>query len=439
MGRVPWLLVVGLALVPAAASAENLEQFGLGARAQAMGGAFTALASDSSAAYYNPGGLIFSRHLNLTFGYSHAQFGLSFDSESGGSLDRKAENVPTLGGLTLGVSTTIPVDVPDRVGVALTIFTPTSGIINFDAQSDSSAPEWFAYGKRHNRLLFIPAVGVKIVDGFSLGFGLPLVLNAVGETTIEGGLSTPVETELEIELRPGFGAVVGFLFAPADWISVGLTYRSEIAMKVDFPAVAVLEGISLPIDLETTQYFTPHQVQFGVAVNFTDDLLVSMDLAWANWSAYDQPFLEVKSDVAAVIQPVDVDFRDVFHLRLGGELVTTDWLTLRAGYAFRTSAVGDQSDEPTNLVDSPKHVFSVGAGFTFGKEPEVMSDEAKESEGRAETMEEALTDASFDLDLFVQYHFHQSVSADKPAGDPIGSWDADGGVLNLGFSFTTRF
>jgi long-chain fatty acid transport protein len=438
VARTPWLVVVGLALLPTTANAENLEEFGLGARSQGMGGAFTALASDSSAAYYNPGGLIFSRHLNLTFGYSHAASFLTFDSGNS-RLDKDAEDVPTLGALTLGVSTTVPIDVPDRLGVGLTIFAPTGGILDMEAKSDSSAPEWFSYGKRHNRLLLLPAFGLKLIDGISLGIGLPMILNAIGETTIEGGLTAPVQTDLEIELRPGFGAIVGFLFTPKDWLSFGITYRSEIAMELEFPATAVLEGITLPIDLETTQFFSPHQVQFGAAVNFTDDLLVSLDFAWVNWSGYDRPFLEVKSSAAAVIQSVDVDFRDVFHFRLGAELVANDWLIVRGGYAFRTSAVPDQSDETTNLVDSNKHVFSIGAGFTFGQAPEELSDEAKASEGRAETMEEALVDASFDLDVFLQYHFHESVSADKPAGDPVGDWDADGGLFNVGFSLTARF
>ena len=69
-----------------------------------------------------------------------------------------------------------------------------------------------------------------------------------------------------------------------------------------------------------------------------------------------------------------------------------------------------------------------------------MSDEAKESDGKpAETLEEKLIDASADLDLFFQYHLHDSVSASKPAGAPVGSWDAGGDVVNFGFLFTMRF
>ncbi len=32
-----------------------------------------------------------------------------------------------------------------------------------------------------------------------------------------------------------------------------------------------------------------------------------------------------------------------------------------------------------------------------------------------------------------------AVSANKPVGDPVGSWDADGGIINFGFILTVRF
>ena len=44
-----------------------------------------------------------------------------------------------------------------------------------------------------------------------------------------------------------------------------------------------------------------------------------------------------------------------------------------------------------------------------------------------------------DLDFFFQYHLHEGSSAERPATDPIGSWDADGGIVNGGFMFTARF
>jgi len=418
--------LAGLLAAPAAARADNLEEFAFGPRAQGMGGAFTALASDYTATYYNPGGLILSRHVNLALGYSFADYQLELDSERGGDLDDEAERIPDLSALTIGVSTTIPFDVPDRFGFGLAVFLPTRGLIDIEARAPTPEPDFFRYGESHDRLHLLAALAVKLTDWLSFGAGASIFVDAVGGTTL-----LP-EIEFELKLKPDAGAVVGFLVAPADWISFGVTYRSEISFKLDFPAAAL--GVPL-LELETITFFTPHQVQAGVAINLTPSLLVSVDVAWVNWSAFEDPFLVVSG---GVVLRERQDFDDVISPKVGVELAATDWLFLRAGYWYRNSPVPDQ-DDLGNLVDSPKHVFTVGVGLSFGQPAEQISDEAQEGGEDAETIEEALVDASVDLDFFFQYHLHESRDQTKPATDPIGSWEAGGGIVNFGASLTFRF
>jgi hypothetical protein len=432
--------LAGLVLSASAARADNLEEFGYGARAQGMGGAFTALASDHTATYYNPAGLIYSRHLNLSFGFSFADYALEFDSQRGGELDDRAERIPDLSALTLGVSTTIPLDKPDRLGFGLAVFLPTRGLINLKARATTTNPEWFRYGNRHDRIHILASLAVKATDWLSFGAGASVFVDAAGGTTLSAGLASPVDTELKLKLKPDAGLVAGVLFSPADWLSFGVTYRGEVSFKLDFPASAIVQGITIPLRLETITFFTPHQVQLGVTFSPTDSLLVSVDFGWFNWSAFSDPFLVTSSPVAQVVPRQRVDFNDVYSPKLGVEYVATDWLTLRGGYWYRTSAVPDQDGELTNLAGSAKHVFTLGVGFTFGTPPEDRSEEAKDKGGkRAQTIFEAMEDFSFDLDLFFQYHLHEEASADRPATDPIGSWDAGGGIVNFGFMFTARF
>ncbi|MCA9563669.1 MAG: hypothetical protein KC561_09285, partial [Myxococcales bacterium] len=51
------------------ATADPLDAFGSGARAISLGGAFTGLADDSSANYYNPAGLAQADNLRFDIGY----------------------------------------------------------------------------------------------------------------------------------------------------------------------------------------------------------------------------------------------------------------------------------------------------------------------------------------------------------------------------------
>lgn len=437
-----------LALSCGTARADPFEEFGLGARAQAMGNAFTAVATGPNASYYNPAGLIYSRHVNLQFGFSFADYFLTFDSDTGGALDDAAERIPDLGAFTLGFSSTIGIDVPDRLALGVLLFTPGRGIVDLESSATSDEPEWFRYGSRHDRLeLFLSlALKVPMVKGLSIGAGAGLLAGFEGSTRINAGLSGPVTPDFQAKVQPTFRPVVGILYAPNDLLSIGITYRGETSVKIDFPASANFQGIDIPLNLEATQLFSPHQVQLGLSLAPTDSLLISFDFLWSNWSGYDDVFLFVSSSVASTFPNTDVSLQDVFSPRLGLEFVATDWLILRGGYYYRTTMVKDQDSKLTNLVDSPKHVFTFGVGFAFGATPE-EPDEEKPKDGkkkepkkkkRAQTIGELLSDASFDIDVFLQYHFHQAVSADKPTG-AVGSWDADGGILNLGFTFTVRF
>lgn len=432
------LIICAASALALPARADDMEQFGFGARAQGMGNAYTALASDGTATYWNPAGLILSRHLNLTLGFSYADYGLTFDSNSP-DLDDDVERIVPLSALSMAISTTIPFDIPDRFAFGLGIFLPTRGIVNVETSADAARPEWFAYGERQDRVHVLPSLAVKATKWLSFGLGASIFVDAAGGTTISAGVAAPVQPEFELKLKPDAGVVVGVLLQPSEWLSVGLTYRSELSFKLDFPASAVVQGINIPLQLETITFFTPHQLSFGVALSPTDSLILTLDLHYFMWSAYDDPFLVVTSSVAATPTRVEVDLRDSFSPRLGAELLVTDWLLLRGGYAYRSSPVPSQDFEPTNLVDGERHSLTTGVGFLFGKPGEEATADAKAKGPAAQTITEATKDASYDLDFFFQLHWHPEVEAEKAAGAPVSSWEADGIILNFGLSFTARF
>lgn len=142
-------------------------------------------------------------------------------------------------------------------------------------------------------------------------------------------------------------------------------------------------------------------------------------------------------------------FRDVISPKLGIEAAVTNWLLVRGGYAYRTSAVPNQDGRTTNLIGGPKHLFTIGAGLVYEPAPPAptKAEGAGEATGEAAAAGEAAGEerpaerpgTAFDLDLFAQFHWHPTVSARKDASDPIGDWEAGGLVLNLGFTVTVRF
>jgi hypothetical protein len=62
----------------------------------------------------------------------------------------------------------------------------------------------------------------------------------------------------------------------------------------------------------------------------------------------------------------EVPFEDVVGVRAGVEQRLRS-LFLRAGWAWESSAVPARQPGVTNLLDGPKHTFSLGLGLAFGR------------------------------------------------------------------------
>src|SRR5690606_14164125 len=129
----------------------------------------------------------------------------------------------------------------------LGVFLPTRGLVSLQATTDGSSPDWFRYGERHDRLHLLAAGALKATDWLSVGIGASIFVDGNGST--DASLD---DVEFGLRLEPDAGLVAGVLLMPADWISFGLTYRSEISFKLEFP-VAV-QGAAL-LDLETITFF----------------------------------------------------------------------------------------------------------------------------------------------------------------------------------------
>lgn len=426
------LLVFLLAATASIARADNLDEFGFGARASGMGGAMTGLASDWSATYYNPAGLVNSKHLNTSFGFQYADYALDFHSTRGGSgVDSRTNRIDPLSAFTLGASSTIPLDEPDRIAVGIGLFVPTRHITNINAEAPSSQPQWVLFGDSQDRIQVIPALGVKIVDGLYVGGGATIFASANGATVSDVG--PPIRTSFNLELKPEVGGIFGLFFQPAKWLSLGLTYRTERSFKLKFQVVPQILNITTPLLIQSIDYFTPHQVSLGAAIDVGDHALLVLDLTYLNYRAYREPFLVTTSPALPVPRHEEGNFHDTVIPRVGFEYAALDWLFLRAGYYYRMSPAGDQSKKTYNLVDSDEHVFTLGVGVEYSRGPVDPTSKKEKSWGILDT-------GTIGADLFFQWHFLPGVSVRKadPA-DPIGGYEASGSIFNLGFAITGRF
>lgn len=247
-------------------------------------------------------------------------------------------------------------------------------------------------------------------------------------------ISMPLENEkAQADLPYVFSPFFGILFSPSEKLRFGVSYyhklEVDVHMRVAFAArTGFTDTRPITLDVDWTAIHRPTRVSAGVAWQALDKLLLSLDLTWFRWSAFKERQLFVHEDVVLDTSFLSVRIgsgkgpetrlKDTWVPRIGIEYGTRDWLDLRCGYFFSASPVPDQTGE-TNLLDSDRHVFSVGAGFTF----------------RVPLLKKA---HPFILDTFFQYTLLEGRAIEKD--DPtLADYRIEGHAIALGLLLSYNF
>jgi long-chain fatty acid transport protein len=450
----PRTLVLGALLVlatGAAARANDLDEFGFGARPGAMASAYTALAGDWTAPYYNPAGVAVCRSLSLGIGYSYASYDVKFKSQVGGDQDRQASRVDPLSAVSGGMASTLgpPDTLMNRIGVGFALFFPTRHTLAVDWESSPGEPQYFLYGPRQDRMMMLPAAAFRIPlpglepeQTLAVGVGGNILVNVRGTQTFDLGTSTPSAVRTTVEANYDIAPNAGLYYIPADWLSFGVCYRGELSLGSKIGVDIDLAGngtAAFPLDLEAVSFFQPQQVQGGFAVDPAEGLTLALDVTWKNWSAFHDPFLTI----GTIIGQTDPHFRDTVTPRLGAEYEVTRGLAIRGGYHFQPSPIPDQKG-PTNLVDLDEHVFSLGLGWTYWTTRAIEEKKDGRSSG-LRPAEEAPHEEPYrpiSIDAFFQWHHLAGVRVEKD--DPASSggagafYEASGEVFDVGITLTVR-
>jgi long-chain fatty acid transport protein len=372
--------------------ANGLNLNGFGARATAMGGAFVGLADDYTAVYWNPAGLALSN--KAVFGlagdilipsakYTLGTFSMETKSKmypAGllGYFQPIGENVVvgvgayTLSGLgaaweNTGLEAALVSPYPPAA------FTPTLAPTNWESFIGS--------------VTIAPAVAVKISEQFYLGatfninYGffqmdrwgeymmlLPTALPpgnlAVAPTIINFGQQT-----LNVK-GWGFGATFGVLAKPAEWISLGATFRTESKMKLSGTTeIENLTFLGLPEDSDTNMTVaSPMWLAGGVAIKPVEGLTWTFDVQYTNWSKLDEITLEFQDPAWIAAGQGEgsllLNWANKTQIRTGLEY-DFGTFAVRGGYYYDPAPA---PDETLNIL-TPSFTFNslqLGFGFKSG-------------------------------------------------------------------------
>jgi len=334
-----------------------------GTKAMSLANAFTGVADDTTAAWYNPAALVFQDGVSVTAGAQVVIPTVDYTALNGTgySMDKKNHVIP------FGYVGYSMEDTPIAFGLAVNApfglstdwtnsgagFDPTTGGITFSEIKMLNINPTIAYQINDNLSV---AAGVMYFDVTSVAFNNKLV-SQTGKGTGWGGNAA--------------------IFYKSDGFNAGLTYRSRVKVDVTGTATGLsglaviaagaLIGSTSTVGVPLT---TPDMVSGGISFHPVENVLVSAQVDWVNWKTFNQlDFTYGASALNAVTgttKTIPENWKATTSFALGAEWSFQKDMHLRAGYSFDPTPVSAAEFSP-RIADNDRHFFTVGYGQDFAK------------------------------------------------------------------------
>ena len=428
------MLLLAVAVVPCAG--DVLFSYGFSPQGIAMGGAFSALVDDFSAAYYNPAASAWQKRPTTGLGYTL----------TGNNLWTKGATAPKLD-RTQGVifGTVLPLGfgsfLQDRLAFGFSCFFPDGVVLAIKVPYPTD-PQWVNLQNSGRSLTIIPTMSVRIIDGLAVAGGAQLFDNTSGNLSATVDANGRIEATVGQDLTTSASPLAAIHFAPGMiWpdlagVRFGLVYREKFFTRYEIPVNTYIGPVPLVVTFHAISLFMPRQIVLGAGWR-NRRFSAELDGSYNFWSEIPDPNLQIGVDFAIPLLPIDFvssenfepDFADTLTLRSGFEyrpLANDDFdLGLRLGYFYDPSPVPHQK-RTTNYLDPDRHGLATGIGFDLRQ---------IKGEQLPSTIE---LDASFQYQIMNarKYYKDPDVKSDNP-GYPYLEYG--GGLWAISLTVSTRF
>lgn len=331
-----------------------------GQKAVGMGGCFTAVNTDASALYFNPGGMTFlEKKINLTAGVAFI-----------------IPRVSVQTGAVYNTDMTSPVANPVQFYFVSTFkekFSIGFGVNNQFGSTSSYPDEW--QGKyviqtlSLKTFMYQPTFAYKFHDNFSIGAGF---VYASGKFSLKKAvpLSGSMTEHGEANLSgagDGFGFNAGIFSRLTGNFSIGASYRSSLQVdlqngSVQFSDIPSYLNYMFPDTTSFTSSLTlPAVLSAGIKYRVNEKIFWVFDVNRTFWSSYDS----LKFDFYNAETPDAAEgrlWRNTITFRTGASYQVTEKITLRAGCYYDQTPVMDGFVSP-ELPDNSHAGFTAGLGY----------------------------------------------------------------------------
>ncbi|MBI2416554.1 MAG: transporter [Ignavibacteriales bacterium] len=341
-----------------------------GARAMGMGGAFTAVAFDPSAVYFNAAAITNMSGFQMMVGTTLIAPSASFRGPYGPNTAN-----PTVAESKMKSNMFFPSHayLTYRVSEDLAVGFGFNNPFGLGTEWESDWVGRMISVKADVKTFSLtPVVAYRLFSGLSVAAGLQYNIGTV--TLTKNGLvaanqQTPLGeayVELEGEDMSAVGYTFSVLYKPTESFSVGANYRSEV--KYDFTGTAKYKQLppltALP-DYEkdvAASLTSPQQIALGLGYKLTSNLLLAADMQFVYWSSYD--YMAIDFTEAGEVDPAPSPrlYKDTWIFRFGADYVYSDDLSLQCGLLYDKNPVQDRYIE-ASLPDADRLGYSVGASY----------------------------------------------------------------------------
>jgi hypothetical protein len=378
-----------ICLAPTQARASAPSVLGFGGRNAALARANVADAGPAAAPIVNPA-FAWRPGTRLLLGYGYGRAALDISGRDAGVRDISGTDIGLQTGGSLGTSQVF-------LGGGLTLHVPDGYQARIAFRSPTE-PQYPLYDASPQRTVANFALALRY-KALSLGVAASVIAGTGGEGArfqlAQDAQGTYVDSRTGIDLPYQLTAVagLGLDLGPA---GMALRVQGPRSLGLHFDSVATVDVQGSPLngvtDAEVTgdSGYEPLTVALGARVDPVKFMRVFAALEYARWSAAPPPSASIRLNLDLAITPQELEarfvaprFRDTLSPQLGLELRALELpagavaersdgerpparLAIRAGWSLNPSPVPNQTGF-TSYADSTRQVFTLGAGYHFGR------------------------------------------------------------------------
>ena len=389
------ILVAGFALTASMSAFSQAFQVNFqGQKQQAMGCAGSADYIDGSSLFYNPGATAFSTESSVNLAttpiFSHILYVDSATQQGYRSQNPVGTPFSAYGLFQLKK------DFPLKAGIA--VYTPFGSTVQYEEG-------WigrFALTKLSLKAIFIqPTLSYKITDKIGIGAGFVFSTGEVNlqkDIPVQDSLGNFAHAELAGKAK-GFGYNVGLSYKVTDKLTLGLTYRSKVQMKLKdgqatFTVPAALAS-SFPNGKFTGGLPLPDVTTLGISFKPIEKLKIVLDVNHVGWKAYDTLAFDYEQNTSTLQDTKSArNYKSIFAFRLGAAYKISDSFEVRAGGGFGFTPVQKGFATP-ETPDANRAYGTIGFGYNAGKHLTIDASLYYTQLQRAETNQETNLSGTF--------------------------------------------